>query len=99
MLTAKALGDWQPNTVLSTVRINADGITEEHLMYLSGLEDFDRPVGIQYLSATTNIDVSTLKSLERLLTEKGLITLLPNGRTLTVRGAGYLGLMQERGII
>ena len=99
MLTAKAIGEWEPSTVLSTVRINADGITEEHMMYLAGLEEFDRPVGIQYLSATTNIDVKTLKSLERLLTERNLISLLPNGRQLTMRGAGYLVLMQDRGLI
>jgi Holliday junction resolvasome RuvABC ATP-dependent DNA helicase subunit len=99
MLTAKALGSWEPATILSTVRINADGVTEEHLMYLSGLEEFDRPVGVQYLSATTGIDTTTLKSLERLLSEKNLISLLPNGRTLTIKGHGYLDLMRTRGLL
>jgi len=99
MLTAKALGTWEPDTILSTVRINADGITEEHLMYLAGLEEFERPVGIQYLSATTGIDTATLKTLERLLSENNLISLLPNGRTLTIRGAGYLELMRRRGLL
>jgi Holliday junction resolvasome RuvABC ATP-dependent DNA helicase subunit len=99
VLTAKALGMWEPSEVLATVRINADGVTEEHLMYLEGIEAFDRPIGIQYLAATTGIDQTTLKRLERLLTEKGLIALMPNGRTLTGRGAGYLELMRERGLL
>lgn len=97
--TAKALGSWEPAKVLSTVRINADGVTEDHLTYLAGLEGFDRPVGVQYLSATTGIDTTTLKTLERLLSERNLISLLPNGRTLTVKGHGYLELMRKGGLL
>jgi Holliday junction resolvasome RuvABC ATP-dependent DNA helicase subunit len=97
--TARALGDWTPSTVLSVVRINGDGITEEHMAYMDGLEEFDRPVGIQYIATRTNIDIPTIKRLERLLAEKQLIELLPNGRTLTARGVSYLRRMRERGLI
>lgn len=97
--TAVALDDWKPETVLQVVRINGDGITEEHLAYMAGLEEFDRPVGISYIATRTGIDISTIKRLERLLAEKTLIELLPNGRTLTERGISYMRRMKERGLV
>jgi Holliday junction resolvasome RuvABC ATP-dependent DNA helicase subunit len=99
MSTAKALDDWNPQRVLGVVRINADGISEDHLLYLAALEAFDRPIGLQYLSSQLSIDQAMCRSLERLLLDKGLITLEPNGRALASHGAAYLKLMRERNIL
>jgi len=97
--TAEALGNWDPSTVLATVRINADGISEDHLAYLECLEDFDRPIGVQYVASRLSIDVGTVRSLEQHLLDMGFITLEPNGRALTALGSGYTRLMRERGLL
>jgi len=97
--TAEALGTFDPPIVLAAVRINADGITEDHLLYLDSISKFDRPVGLQYLSSTSKLDSRALKQLERMLMDKELIVLMPNGRRLTGKGRVYLDLMKERGLV
>lgn len=97
--TAKALGTLDPEIVLSTVRINADGVTEDHLLYLQQLSKIGRPVGISYLAHATQVDQTALKALERLLLDLGLISLEPNGRIMTGKGRAYIALMKERGLV
>ena len=97
--TAKALGTFDPEIVLSTVRINADGVTEDHLLYLQQLSKMSRPVGISYLASAAQVDQPTLKGLERLLLDLELVSLEPNGRVMTRKGRAYIALMKERGLV
>jgi Holliday junction resolvasome RuvABC ATP-dependent DNA helicase subunit len=99
MDTARTLDDFDPEVVLSTVRVTADGATEEHIAYLELLSNHDKPLGVSYIATMLYIDEKTIKYLERLLTEMDLVQLTTSGRKLTGRGRAYVHLLEERGLI
>lgn len=99
MQTARAMKSFDPEEVLSTVKITADGVTEEHMAYLALLETHERPIGVNYIATMLYIDEKTIKNLERLLTEMQLIQLTSSGRKLTGRGRAYVHLLHERGLL
>lgn len=99
METARALGTFDSEVVLSTVRITADGVTEEHIAYLALLDTHERALGINYISTMLYIDEKTIKYLERLLTDMQLVQLTPGGRKLTGRGRAYVHILKERGLL
>lgn len=93
--TAKGLNSNDPETVLSTCRITADGLTDLHLRYIRALGKFRRPIGINQLSIVLWSDDQTIKEAERLLISLDLIELSSTGRTLTRRGQNYLRHLPE----
>ncbi len=99
MDTARALNDFDPEQVLSTIRVTADGATEEHIAYLELLSKHDRPLGVSYVATMLYIDEKTIKYLERLLIEMDLVQLTSSGRKLTGRGRAYVHLLEERGLL
>ena len=99
MDTARALNSFDPEEVLSTIRVTADGVTEEHIAYLTLLNKHDRPLGVSYIATMLYIDEKTIKYLERLLTDMDLVELSASGRKLTGRGRAYVHLLEERGLI
>lgn len=90
MATAKRMGTFDPSRVLATCRITADGLTEMHLKYLGKLNTLKRPVGLNQLATLLYSDEQTLRNLERVLTEYGLIELTSGGRLLSSAGRKYL---------
>jgi Holliday junction resolvasome RuvABC ATP-dependent DNA helicase subunit len=90
--TAKGLGTLTPESVLSTCRITADGLTDMHLRYLEALEGQRRPVGLNQLATILWSDEQTVRETERLLLEYKLVELSSSGRTLTRKGKRYVEL-------
>ena len=93
--TAKGLDTHDPETVLSTCRITADGLTDLHLRYLEALTDLRRPVGLNQLATVLWSDEQTVRETERLLLEYGLVELSSSGRSLTRNGKRYVELLDE----
>lgn len=92
--TAIALNTKDPELILSTVRINADGLRDLHMKYLKTLTRLARPTGVNQLAILLGTNDQTIKEHERLLLELGLIDLATNGRILTRKGHRYLELLK-----
>lgn len=91
--TAKGLGTTDPETVLSTVRINGDGLRDLHMKYLKTLKRLGRPTGANQLAILLSTNEQTIKEHERLLLELELIDLSSSGRILTRKGHRYTELL------
>lgn len=89
METANLVNNYDPGTVLSTCRINGDGLTITHLDYLAALGRSVRPSGLTQLSLLIGRDETSIREAERLLVDLGLVQLTSSGRTLTVLGKRY----------
>lgn len=87
--TAKALGTLDPEQILSTVRINADGLDDVHLNILRNLKRLARPTGVSQLATLMFTSEQDIKEHERLLLHHGLVDLTSNGRMLTKKGLQY----------
>ena len=90
VLTAKALGTFDPAEVLRAARITADGLTDDHFDYLRALEGSGKPMGLIELSSQTFLSDDRIRIVERLLAKSSLIALTASGRTLTLRGRQYV---------
>jgi Holliday junction DNA helicase RuvB len=86
VFTARDLGSSEPELVLSTCGITADGLTEDHLDYLFALDKMGQIAGVDVLSNYTGQPKDVILDLERLLVRKGLIEYSPKGRQLMLRG-------------
>lgn len=86
VFTARDLGSSDPNAVLKTCGITSDGLTEDHLDYLSALDKMGQVAGVDVLSNYTGLPKDVILDLERLLVRKGLIEYSPKGRQLMLRG-------------
>lgn len=86
VFTARDLGSSDPNAVLKTCGITPDGLTEDHLDYLSALDKMGQVAGVDVLSNYTGLPKDVILDLERLLVRKGLIEYSPKGRQLMLRG-------------
>ena len=86
VFTARDLGSTDPNLVLSTCGITSDGLTEDHLDYLSALDKMGQIAGVDVLSNYTGLPKDVILDLERLLVRKGLIEYSPKGRQLMLKG-------------
>ncbi len=92
--TAIGLGTLEPEDVLSTARITADGLTELQLEYLEALKRTARATGLDQLAVLVGIDAQALRDAERYLLERGLIELSTTGRKLTRLGRDYVGRLK-----
>lgn len=97
--TAQALGTWDPNVVLNTAQVTADGLTPDHWAYLDALKRMGRPTGIDQIAEVTRMDRDALRVAERLLHERELVALKSNGRSLTPTGERYVQVLHEEGLI
>lgn len=88
--TADGLGSYDPQEVLTTARITADGLTDDHIRYLIALKSTGRPTGVGQIAVLMYSDEDGVKQLERFLLGRGLMELKNSGRVLTHRGASYL---------
>jgi Holliday junction resolvasome RuvABC ATP-dependent DNA helicase subunit len=86
---ARRLDTTDPLTVLQAAQISADGLTGAHMEYLTALVRIGRPVGLTQLSTTLYSDETTVRGLEPLLLDEGLIEFQSNGRSLTRKGKAY----------
>lgn len=86
--TAKVLGVDDPESVLATCRITADGITEFQIEYLKRLSG--SPIGVSQLATLLYVDEDTVRNAERFLIEKGLVMLTTSGRRLSPKGRAYV---------
>lgn len=84
---ARDLQTTNPSEVLGTLGITGDGLTEDHVKYLTALERLDGQAGIELLSSHTTFPKVILFDLEKLLVRKNYIYLAPKGRALTLKGS------------
>ena len=89
-VVAKEVGVNDPGSVLATVRISADGLTDFQIRLLEALRSANRPIGLGTLSVLMYSDEQTIREAERHLIENQLIALRTNGRALTRKGVRYL---------
>jgi Holliday junction resolvasome RuvABC ATP-dependent DNA helicase subunit len=97
--TAETLGSYDPETVLRAVRINADGLTDDHMEYLKLLSQIGRPVGVGYIATRLYTNEDSIKRLESLLNDMQLIELTPKGRDLTRKGRAYTQKLVSDGLV
>ena len=97
--TAEGLETYDPEVVLSAVRINGDGLTIDHMVLLKQLSDIGRPVGVNYLATAMYTSEEAVKRLESLLLDMQLIELTPKGRDLTTKGSAYIGILRYQGLV
>lgn len=93
--TAKGLNSRDPELILSTCRINADGLVDLHMKILRQLKRTSRPVGVAQLAVLLNTNDQTIKEHERLLLTYELMDLSTSGRILTRKGHRYLDLLDQ----
>lgn len=72
--------------VLDHCGLDVDGLNRYHLAYLQTLYDLGGTAGVDKLTAVTRQSASSLRSLERLLLAKNLISFDDRGRELTAAG-------------
>ena len=80
----------QPCDDLATLRfagVEPDGMTRNHLAYLSALTGATRPVGESALARMIGLPIAMIRDLEDLLLARGLIVLTGRGRQITAAGA------------
>jgi Holliday junction DNA helicase RuvB len=71
---------------LRLVGVDADGLTKDHVSYLKALDRLEGQAGAVPLSNLLRCSQGQLMMLERLLIQKGMITMSPRGRVLLARG-------------
>ena len=72
--------------VLDLLDMDADGLTRLHMLYLRSIDELGGIAGLEKLSNMTNLHLSTIKGLERLMITRGFITYGAKGRELTQAG-------------
>lgn len=63
-----------------------DGLSSDHMAYLKTLDRFDGQTGSVNLCSALRVSPSELKTIEKLLSDRGFIDLTPSGRVLTEVG-------------
>lgn len=97
--TATALESTDPELVLRSVRITADGMTDDHFDYLTTLEAASKPLGVSQIATMVLSSSDDVQRLERGLILKGYVELTPSGRALTLRGKQYVRMLRDEGVI
>lgn len=81
---------WETNPtiedVLNHCRITPDGLQEEHLNYLTIVQNCGGTAGLQVITTHLQLPKSVVMHLEKLLLKRGLIQLTKGGRELTSQG-------------
>lgn len=77
---------YDADTVLKFVGVEADGLTKEHMAYLRALTDNSGQAGIEALCTRLRLNRALVVDLERLLLDRKMVTLAPEGRVLTPVG-------------
>lgn len=81
--------------VLTMAGIHPDGLTYEHLDYLTYLSDLGGEAGLSTMSARLRIHESEVKDLERMLLDRKYILLGKGGRKITPEGRRRLPAVAE----
>jgi Holliday junction DNA helicase RuvB len=76
--------------ILALNRVNEDGLTHQHKLYLETLDKLGGQAGIKPLSMMLRLHASVIMELERLLLENDYITYSARGRELTAAGFAKL---------
>lgn len=87
---ARRLDTDDPEKILTTCQITADGLTSDHIEYLRLLNKIKKPVGVSQIVTLSYSDEQTIKTTERVLLEFDLIQLSQNGRKITRAGMDYI---------
>lgn len=83
--------------ILDYCGLTPDGLTEDHLRYLTALkEDFGGTAGLAQLANGLRLDPRVVRELERLLVTRKLITFGERGRELTSLGHRRFGTTAVR---
>lgn len=86
ILTARDLGTCDPDKIFEVAGITHDGLTEEHVEYLTTLSKLENRAGIDTLSNLLGLPKDFLVELEKLLIDRSYLILGAKGRELTVPG-------------
>lgn len=84
-----------PETVLAHCRVEADGLTRDHLGYLQSLHFLGGQAGLENLSTHLSFDRTQTVATERLLVDRGYVRRGPSGRILTGAGRARLNGSQN----
>lgn len=83
---AVSRGDGSVAEVLEMAGVFTDGLSVDHLDYLARLKEMGGEAGLATLSNRMRLHESEIRDLERLLLDRGLITLTRSGRMLNPAG-------------
>ena len=72
--------------ILDLTGMDADGLSDDQVEYLTTLADLGGEAGIETLSAMLQVSTTVLKRLERLLLKRQFLVYGPKGRELTNNG-------------
>jgi holliday junction DNA helicase RuvB len=76
---------------LELLRVEEDGLSAQHVRYLTVMRDLGGQLGQRSLSNVLRMHPTVLAEVERTLIDKGLLTLTPAGRMLTAAAYRRLG--------
>lgn len=86
VFTARDLGSTYPPLVLGTCGISEEGLTEQHMLYLSALDILGKVAGVDIITTYLRLPKEMILDLERLLVRKQYVEYSAKGRVLTVEG-------------
>lgn len=92
VVMAQDLCTTNPELILEKCRISPDGLTENHIKYLTTLNDCGSSVGIELLGAHLQLPKSMIINLERLLLKREMIEYTKQGRSLLPNGFKAIGV-------
>lgn len=79
-------GEVSVETVLDLVGVDPDGLSERHIDYLQALDTLNGSSGLRNLRSLLRLSSAAIEDLERLLIQRGMVSLEPTGRSLTAVG-------------
>lgn len=78
--------DVSVDSILEQTGVDADGLTDQHLDYLTSIDALGGQTGLTNLCSMLQLSASVVEELERLLIRRRLVRLESSGRTLTRAG-------------
>lgn len=90
VLAARDLGSMDPGPVLESENITEDGLTADHVAYLTSLKNLGRKAGLELISNHSGRPKEVIKDLEKLLVKREYIQMTGKGRELLVPGENLL---------
>ena len=82
IFTARDLGSMEIESVLRSAEITADGLTVDHIAYLTSLKNLGMSAGMDSISNHSGRSKEIIRDLERLLVKRNYIQISKSGREL-----------------
>lgn len=86
VVTARDLKTMEPSEVLKSADITPDGLTVDHVAYLTSLKKLGMSAGMDSISNHSGRSKEIIKDLEKLLVEREYVEISKSGRQLMPKG-------------